>query len=713
MKFSLRVTLTASLVSLILLTVVALGYCSYRNACFTADDLATQIRNQTSQQIDGQINAFLMAANEQGQLNLRLIQSGELGRHDLPRLARYWREVLEVRRFTSLSLARESTGEWFYVRRRRDGSLLVGELRRNVETGTLDHHIFRPDDYPDRSSGFETDRSDQDPRTRSWYTSAKQARRPMWSETYSLTGVDDDAQTLGVTCGTPFYAADGSLRGVLSASFNVTALCTSLKGLRVGEHGYAFIVEFLADGTRRVIAHPESSLLIRSVAENVQGERRRSELVPPGELKDRRVPAFLNRLPKGLNPSTLKGTVGLRFVHDGVPYVGSYQCLSSTDTPNWLVCVVMPESDVLARVEHNNLETAGIGLAILVVATLAGLYISAEVARPLERLARETESIGRLRVEPYPVAHSIVREVDTLAVAVEETKTSLRSFQKYVPADLVRLLLASGQEARLGGELRTVTVSFCDLANFTAVSEALTPDELVRHLGDYFGTFSAEILAAGGTVDKYIGDAIMSFWGAPAEAPRHALAACTTALRCQAVIKGLRHRWAGQGKPPLFARIGIHTGEVVVGNIGCEARLNYTVMGDAANLASRLEGLNKYYGTEILIGEATYREARPAVLARPVDWVSVKGKTEAVQIYELLGLRDETRAVAEDLAEVSDRALTLYRRRDWAGAIRNFEQAIRLRSDDGPARMLIARCRRYQAQTPAEDWDGVHRMDFK
>jgi adenylate cyclase len=273
--------------------------------------------------------------------------------------------------------------------------------------------------------------------------------------------------------------------------------------------------------------------------------------------------------------------------------------------------------------------------------------------------------------------------------------------------------MSSGQEAALGGEKRRATIYFCDLADFTSVSEGLTPEELVQHLADYFGAFSDEILASGGTVDKYIGDAIMAFWGAPAPTDDHAAAACVTALRNQTALRSLRERWRAEGKPPLSARIGLHTGEVVVGNIGSAARLNYTVMGDAVNLASRLEGLNKHYGTEVLVSEQTYREAQAVVRARPVDWVAVKGKAEVVQVYELLGLVDEPLKDADELAALAVQALALYRGRNWEGAIRLFEQILHLRPGDGPARLLLTRCRAYRDRPPGEEWDGVHRMEGK
>src|SRR6185437_1039257 len=192
--------------------------------------------------------------------------------------------------------------------------------------------------------------------------------------------------------------------------------------------------------------------------------------------------------------------------------------------------------------------------------------------------------------------------------------SGLRSFGAYVPRDLVRAVLASGERAELGGKTKELTIFFSDLAGFTTLSETLAPEALVELLGGYFDEMTRVIQSHGGTIDKFIGDAIMAFWNAPGDEPDHAARACQAALDCQAKLDAMRRadaRLAG-----LQARIGLATGSVLVGNIGASDRMNYTVMGDTVNLASRLEGLNKAYGTPIMIAETTF--AKAGALARAI-----------------------------------------------------------------------------------------------
>ena len=712
MKLSLRATLTTTLVTLILLTVVALGLNARRNARFTAEDLSSQILDQTAKLVETKVDTLLEIAARQGLFNEELIRDRQFDALAFHQIARFWIATLKSHpRISRESLAIEKTGEWSFVRRLPDGKLAIGELRRDEKTRRLGLRDYLPEDYPRKDFNHVDDAEKLDPRKQHWYVDAATARRQIWSRTYILDDVEGFGHVPGLSCSTPFFSAEGKLRGVLTTSFDVNSLSRYLRSSTVGEGGFAFLVETLPDGTRRMVAHPDPKILIREAGGD--GRDRFSELVPIAELADPRVVAFLGKLPAGVRSADARQPTRVAFDLAETRYLGAYRGVSSPNHPDWLIGIMMPEKDVLGRVDRSNLETSLVGLAILVFATVCGLVVSAQVARPLERVVGQTARIGQFEVEARPVAHSMIREVDNLARVVEETKTSLRSFGKYVPTDLIRQMIATGQEAELGGERRRMTVSFCDLANFTTLAEKLPPEELVVQMGDYFGRFSADIEAEGGTVDKYIGDAIMAFWGAPNPSDDHAVLACLSALRHRETLEDLHRRWRAEGKPELVARVGIMTGEAVIGNVGSPARLNYTAMGDPVNLASRLEGLGKFYGTRILVGDPTYQEARYVVLARPVDWVSVKGKSRGLLIHELLCRKDQATPDLEELAGLAEQALGLYRDREWDRAIATFEEILRLRPGDGPAPVLAERCRGFLEDPPADDWDGVHHMANK
>jgi len=275
------------------------------------------------------------------------------------------------------------------------------------------------------------------------------------------------------------------------------------------------------------------------------------------------------------------------------------------------------------------------------------------------------------------------------------------TFGRYVSPSVVRTIAENPDGLELGGQEVQATVFFSDIADFTNFAEHLPPKTLVGFLNEYFTPMTRIILEHQGLLDKFIGDAIMASWGVPLPVEQHARLACLSALKMQEALAALREDWRNRNLPFLKARMGLHSGMVVAGNIGSQERFNYTVMGDAVNLASRLETANKIYGTAIIISEDTLRLAGPGLLVRELDWIRVKGRRKHVTIYQLLGPRETGNLT---FLEVFAEGLAAYRTRSWERAEQLFGSIAR---DDPPARMYAHRCRLYRENPPPEDWDGV------
>jgi adenylate cyclase len=310
----------------------------------------------------------------------------------------------------------------------------------------------------------------------------------------------------------------------------------------------------------------------------------------------------------------------------------------------------------------------------------------------LSNIIAQTRGVANFDLAQLHPVDSRIKEVHELSNAVVQMGAGLGSFGKYLPADLVKRLLANGVVAEPGAEKRTMSVFFMDLAGFTTISEALGP-RIVPYLDRYFGAMTERIEAVDGTIDKFIGDCVMAFWGAPNYDEDHALKACVAALDCLQTLELLRAEWPAQWASQLDVRIGVNTGRVIVGNIGSHARINYTVVGDPVNLASRLESGCKGYGIRCMIGQSTYELAKYDIVARRLDVSYVKGKNEPVVMYELLDILDRV----QDLSKyawvgVYDEALTALLAGDLRRARAGFEQTIEMRGDDPPSRLMLTRC---------------------
>jgi class 3 adenylate cyclase len=308
------------------------------------------------------------------------------------------------------------------------------------------------------------------------------------------------------------------------------------------------------------------------------------------------------------------------------------------------------------------------------------------------------------------------REIEEAHVKLQYFNNNMRqAFSTYLSEDVVEEIISDPARMQLGGVNRYMTALFSDIKGFTGIAEKLTPNHLVDLLNYYLSTMSDIILEEKGTIDKYQGDAIVSFFGAPLELDDHALRACTAGIIMRRMEKDINKYVLEKGisPSPLLTRIGINTGEMVVGNMGTQKKMNYTIISNAVNLASRLEGVNKVYGTWILGSDPTIQETKGKLLTRRLDYVRVVGINETVRIHEILELKaDATDALFEQVY-LFHNSLDLFEARNWKDAGSAFDQVLKIYPNDGPSKHYIDRCRQYQEYPPAADWDGSFNITEK
>jgi adenylate cyclase len=478
-------------------------------------------------------------------------------------------------------------------------------------------------------------------------------------------------------------------QGVLAVIIENTRLAQFLSQLSVGKSGAAFILG--RDGA--VVAAPDPD------ADEVHMQRADQPLLPVAQMALKQAGAWSG----GENDKSRR----MRTITAGDAYAVT---LTTLAFPGWTLATVIPEAEFLGPIE-TTIRRLLIGLVFLVVAAgiLSAWLARRVIAKPLITVVDELKHVERFELDQVRRHPSNVIELANLSTAIADMAGGLAAFRKYIPADLVRTLLREGVEPRPGGSIRILTVMFADIAGFTGLSERLG-DQIIPLLSSYLDTVSREVSGHGGTIDKFIGDAVMAFWGAPAVNPEHAVDACRGALACQSALR--QSGLADDHGRLVKVRIGINSGDMLVGNIGSELRLNYTVIGDAVNVASRLEGANKEYGTEIIIGEETRRLAGGRIHVRELDRLVVYGRAGGLEIYELLGVA-ENGAEPPRWAALYESALAAYRAQDFARAMSLFQQVLAARGSDRPAEIMLERCRGFLQSPPGKDWEATNAMKVK
>jgi len=453
-----------------------------------------------------------------------------------------------------------------------------------------------------------------DPRPRPWYRSAIAAGGPTVSDpdVFAALGL------VGFTIAAPFYR-QGKLTGVAAADITLDVLSEYLSKNKISPGTLSYVL----DHQGRVIANSE-----RAVTYNKE----------KGKVELQHITSLGNKLPAiAFGSHEGHGEKLFTFEHASKQYFAGLSKMPPEFGKEWQLFFITPLDDFTAEFDRQMRYMLLLGLLAILLQMLVIYVLSNVLSAPLEKLATNVTKIQQLQSEPLLLFNSPIREVAVLSKAIHTLEALVSSFAAFVPVGLVRQLLDSNQKLAIGGHSRFLTIFFSDLESFSTLSEQVPTQELLLRVSAYLEVATKSINQESGTVDKFIGDGVMAFWGAPVHMDDHAWSACVAALRIQLGMKALNARWLSEDLKPLNARIGIHSDAVLVGNIGSEERISYTVMGDGVNIASRLENVNKEYGTLICVSHSVYKEAGERLCMRPIDDAAVKGRRGRIAIYELMG----------------------------------------------------------------------------
>ncbi len=471
---------------------------------------------------------------------------------------------------------------------------------------------------------------------------------------------------------------DGQFGGAASANITLNGMSKFLDGHKASPNSVTLVVDDLDN----IISYPV-------MAKGVRHSGSKVELAKVSELD---VPQVVKAVQ--LHKTSGVDRFNFELAPDGKEYVALFSKIAGKFFKKWEVIVVTPIDDFVGALQQTNRKLIWL-MAALVLLESAMIYIMArKISRPIEIVSGAIERSRSLSFCQKHFPDSRIREIDQLQKATVLLDNALRSFSVFVPVGLVRGLIESGKPLAPAVESRFMTIFFSDLESFTTIAERLSPQELSDQTSRYFENVTVAVTEEQGTIDKFIGDSVMAFWGAPAALDDHVYRACLAALKASSRMKRLNAQWTSEGRTPMPMRIGVHCANVVVGNVGSPQRLSYTVMGDGVNIASRVEGLNKQFGTSICISDAVFEQVADRVVARPLQRLSVKGRLGEFLVYELLGIAGsadpELKAGERDIArcKMTTMAMACLTSGDVAQALDLYEKLLAEFSDDRVARLM-------------------------
>lgn len=638
--------------------------------------------DQAATEVESKIANFL----KKGPLALtrmqRLVDEHFLNLDDSERLATYLiAEMRADRDLTWLSYSNAQTGAFIGVTR-RDGMIVLNRAALDVDGG-------RPQEWEVRADGTRVALSallqvPYDPRTAPWFLLGLQATQPRWTDLYKFAEGEWGVSTV-LRMRSPANVHGG---GVATADFHLRVVDVFLSGLRIGRGGRATVIVPQPLGNPVVLGGAALPPVMKSVLDEMR-----------------------TAISAGYQRGSTVATKTLGNLVGNAPIVMDTRALDPGSGRPWFLAVMVPAEEINGPIQQATRDTLIVSLAFLAIGIVVAIGMARLITRPIWKISEDLRRVGELHLSTTAPAPSFIYELDTMGQTLAAMKACLRSFALYVPRELVRATLSSGRDIEPGGEIRTLTVMFTDVADFTKIAESLSPEQASRELGSYFDLLEDAITTSGGLLDKFMGDGTMALFNAPNLLPDHAARACEAALTVQDRLVPFNIQRQAQGMMPFRTRIGLALGQAMVGNIGSSHRLAYTAIGDVVNLSSHLESLSKVYGTVILADGAVWAASGNRFEWRHLDRVAVAGREALVELYELLGRKGEVDFAKLRMRDLHEAALRSLIEGDFDTAERGFAAIVSVDPRDHAAGVLLAytsETRQALAAVQASGWRGVH-----
>ena len=503
-----------------------------------------------------------------------------------------------------------------------------------------------------------------DPRKRPWYVGAAENNNLFWSDVYIFNPI----KVPGITISNPFYNKEGALIGVAGADLSLNTLSNFLIDQKVGISGKVLILDSKTGQILLPLSEDEAA-------------------------KETTVFSSLARKSFNLFKDTKKNSF---IINDKrVDYLNFINTFEWGDN-SWSVLVTVPLLDFFKEIFDTQKLVVLISTLIFSIAGTLVIFFSKRISKPISLLATEVDKITKLNMTNPIRVTSNIREIIILDKSIDELRKAIISFAKYVPKKLVSFLIQTGQEIKIGGEKQEIVIMFSDIVGFTPIAEKLSVDKLMVLLEEYFDKLSQTILEAQGTIDKYIGDSVMAFWGAPEKIKDPAIQACQALLRSSSQINLINEKRKKDQLPEFITKFGLDMGMAFIGNIGTQERINYTAIGDVINTAARLQALNKTYHSHIIITENVLKNLNSSFITRPLDTVMVKGKQSQIKIYELLAQDSQDPLIHgkpsdRELCKIFTEAYLEFENNNRERALELFRQIEQKFPEDEPTKIYLSK----------------------